>query len=83
MSPWGGRLQAFEATHVDVPQRSCAALASQAIGVTNLIFPFAGWWLIDRLGRRTLLFTGSFRLNRIAWVDGISGLEFLMVVTAK
>ena len=30
------------------------------IGVTNLIFTFVGLWLIDRLGRRTLLFIGSF-----------------------
>ena len=31
-----------------------------AIGVTNLIFTFVGLWLIDRLGRRTLLYIGSF-----------------------
>ena len=30
------------------------------IGVTNLIFTFVGLWLIDRLGRRTLLYIGSF-----------------------
>jgi sugar porter (SP) family MFS transporter len=33
--------------------------ASIGIGVTNLIFTFAGLWLIDRLGRRTLLYIGS------------------------
>jgi sugar porter (SP) family MFS transporter len=30
------------------------------IGITNLIFTFVGLWLIDRLGRRTLLTIGSF-----------------------
>ena len=37
-----------------------ALLQSIGIGVTNLIFTFAGLWLIDRLGRRTLLLIGSF-----------------------
>lgn len=36
-----------------------ALLQSVGIGVTNLIFTFAGLWLIDRLGRRTLLYIGS------------------------
>jgi sugar porter (SP) family MFS transporter len=37
-----------------------ALLQSVGIGVTNLIFTFTGLWLIDRLGRRTLLYIGSF-----------------------
>ena len=37
-----------------------ALLQSIGIGVTNLIFTFVGLWLIDRLGRRTLLQIGSF-----------------------
>lgn len=37
-----------------------ALLQSIGIGVTNLIFTCAGVWLIDRLGRRTLLYIGSF-----------------------
>ena len=37
-----------------------ALLKSVGIGITNLIFTFVGLWLIDRLGRRTLLFIGSF-----------------------
>lgn len=37
-----------------------ALLQSIGIGVTNLIFTFVGLWLIDRLGRRALLFIGSF-----------------------
>jgi sugar porter (SP) family MFS transporter len=36
-----------------------ALLQSVGIGVTNLIFTFIGLWLIDRLGRRTLLYIGS------------------------
>jgi sugar porter (SP) family MFS transporter len=36
-----------------------ALLNSVGIGVTNLIFTFVGLWLIDRLGRRTLLIIGS------------------------
>ena len=37
-----------------------ALLQSVGIGVTNLVFTFVGLWLIDRLGRRTLLLIGSF-----------------------
>lgn len=37
-----------------------ALLQSIGIGITNLIFTFVGLWLIDRLGRRKLLFIGSF-----------------------
>ena len=48
-----------------------AMLQSVGIGVTNLIFTFVGLWLIDRLGRRTLLFIGSFgyivSLGLVAW----------------
>jgi MFS transporter, SP family, arabinose:H+ symporter len=48
-----------------------ALLKSIGIGVTNLVFTFVGLWLIDRLGRRTLLFIGSFgyimSLGLVAW----------------
>ncbi|QDV69263.1 D-xylose-proton symporter [Rosistilla carotiformis] len=37
-----------------------ALLQSVGIGITNLIFTYLGLWLIDRLGRRTLMFIGSF-----------------------
>jgi SP family arabinose:H+ symporter-like MFS transporter len=37
-----------------------ALLQSVGVGVTNLLFTFVGLWLIDRLGRRALLFIGSF-----------------------
>ncbi|MHA3773997.1 sugar porter family MFS transporter [Verrucomicrobiota bacterium sgz303538] len=48
-----------------------ALLQSVGIGITNLIFTFVGLWLIDRLGRRTLLMIGSFgyiaSLGLCAW----------------
>jgi sugar porter (SP) family MFS transporter len=48
-----------------------ALLQSVGIGVTNLVFTFVGLWLIDRLGRRTLLFIGSYgyilSLGLVAW----------------
>jgi SP family arabinose:H+ symporter-like MFS transporter len=48
-----------------------AMLQSVGIGVTNLIFTFVGLSLIDRLGRRTLLYIGSFgyiaSLGLTAW----------------
>jgi sugar porter (SP) family MFS transporter len=51
--------------------QKAALLQSVGIGVTNLIFTFVGLWLIDRLGRRTLLFIGSFgyilSLGLVAW----------------
>jgi SP family arabinose:H+ symporter-like MFS transporter len=48
-----------------------ALLQSVGIGVTNLAFTFVGLWLIDRLGRRTLLYAGSLgyiiSLGLTAW----------------
>jgi sugar porter (SP) family MFS transporter len=48
-----------------------ALLQSIGIGITNLVFTFVGLWLIDRLGRRTLLYIGSFgyiaSLGLVAW----------------
>ncbi|VGO22671.1 sugar porter family MFS transporter [Pontiella sulfatireligans] len=58
----------FEMTGLE---ESAALLQSIGIGVTNLIFTFVGLWLIDRLGRRTLLYIGSFgyiaSLGLCAW----------------
>jgi SP family arabinose:H+ symporter-like MFS transporter len=58
----------FEMTGLEA---KAALLQSVGIGVTNLIFTFVGLWLIDRLGRRTLLFIGSFgyilSLGLVAW----------------
>ena len=46
-------------------------VTSDGSGVTNLIFTFVGLWLIDRLGRRTLLYIGSIgyiaSLGLCAW----------------
>jgi len=36
-----------------------ALAASASLGITNLIFTFIGLWLIDKLGRRSLLYIGS------------------------
>mgnify|MGYP000678181484 CR=1 FL=1 len=48
-----------------------ALLQSIGIGLTNLVFTFVGLYLIDRLGRRTLLYIGSFgyiiSLGLCAW----------------
>ena len=48
-----------------------ALLQSVGIGITNLVFTFVGLWLIDRLGRRTLLYAGSLgyivSLGLVAW----------------
>ncbi|HYM78082.1 MAG TPA: sugar porter family MFS transporter [Candidatus Dormibacteraeota bacterium] len=41
-------------------EAKAALLQSVGIGITNFIFTFVGLWLIDRLGRRTLLYIGSF-----------------------
>jgi MFS transporter, SP family, arabinose:H+ symporter len=46
----------FELTGLE---EKAALLQSVGIGVTNLLFTFVGLWLIDRLGRRTLLYIGS------------------------
>ena len=35
-------------------------LSSISLGLMNLIFTFVGLWLIDRIGRKTLLIIGSF-----------------------
>jgi sugar porter (SP) family MFS transporter len=51
--------------------QEAALLQSVGIGITNLIFTFVGLWLIDRLGRRTLLYIGSLgyiaSLGLTAW----------------
>ena len=48
-----------------------ALLQSVGIGITNLIFTFTGLWLIDRLGRKTLLTIGAYgyiaSLGTCAW----------------
>lgn len=45
---------------LDLAGISNTLAASVSLGVTNLIFTFVGLWLIDKLGRRFLLYIGSF-----------------------
>jgi sugar porter (SP) family MFS transporter len=40
--------------------KEAAFLSSAGIGIINFLFTVLGWYLIDRLGRRTLLYIGSF-----------------------
>jgi len=60
-----------------------ALLQSIGIGVTNLVFTFVGLWLIDRLGRRTLLYIGSFgyitSLGLVAWAFFTSHLSIVPI----
>jgi sugar porter (SP) family MFS transporter len=48
-----------------------ALLQSVGVGLTNFVFTFIGLWLIDRAGRKFLLYIGSFgyiiSLGLIAW----------------
>jgi sugar porter (SP) family MFS transporter len=48
-----------------------ALLQSVGIGITNLVFTFVGLYLVDRMGRRTLLYIGSvgyiLSLGLCAW----------------
>ena len=57
-----------------------ALLQSIGIGITNLVFTFVGLWLIDRVGRRTLLIVGSIgyilSLGLCSWAfaNGVSSI---------
>ncbi|MFI5134778.1 MAG: sugar porter family MFS transporter [Chitinophagales bacterium] len=39
--------------------KSSALLSTVGIGVVNLVVTVAGWWLIDRVGRKVLMYIGS------------------------
>lgn len=58
----------FEMAHIE---KSSAFLSTVGIGVVNLFFTMLGWSLIDKFGRRTLMFIGSLgyiiSLSLIAW----------------
>lgn len=41
-------------------EQDAAFLQSVGIGIVNLVFTLVGLWLIDRAGRKTLLYWGSF-----------------------
>lgn len=47
----------FEMTGME---QEASMLQSVGIGLVNLIFTFIGLWLIDRVGRKTLLYFGAF-----------------------
>ena len=60
-----------------------ALLQSIGIGVTNLVFTFVGLWLIDRVGRRTLLVIGSLgyiaSLGLCAWAFATEHFAFVPI----
>lgn len=39
--------------------KDSALLSTAGIGVVNMIFTIIGWWLIDRYGRKVLMYIGS------------------------
>jgi MFS family permease len=60
--------------------QQAAMMQSVGIGVINLLFTFVGLYLIDRLGRRTLLYIGSVgyiaSLGLCAWVFFVYAPQF-------
>jgi MFS transporter, SP family, arabinose:H+ symporter len=65
--------------------KSSALLSSVGIGLTNLIFTMLGVTLIDKLGRRTLMFIGSFGyiislslIARAFYADQFDGMTFFV-----
>ena len=65
---------------LDLAGISDTLAASISLGVTNLIFTFVGLWLIDKLGRRMLLYIGSF--GYIVSL-GICAIAFLSITEFK
>jgi SP family arabinose:H+ symporter-like MFS transporter len=69
--------------------KNSAFFSSAGIGIVNFIFTLIGWYLIDRSGRRTLLFIGSvgyiISLSLMAYSfsgeshDGITWFVFLFI----
>lgn len=64
-------------------EKSAALLQSVGIGATNLVFTYVGLWLIDRVGRRTLLYIGSFgyiaSLGICAWAFHVESYRIVPV----
>ena len=65
--------------------KSSALLSSVGIGLTNLLFTMLGVALIDKLGRRTLMFIGSFGyiislslIARAFYVEQFNGMTFFV-----
>ena len=67
--------------------KQAALLNSVGIGITNLVFTYVGLWLIDRLGRRTLLTIGSFgyiaSLGLCSWAFSNWTPQFKVAFTAS
>ena len=65
--------------------KSSALLSSVGIGLTNLIFTMLGVALIDKLGRKTLMFIGSFGyiislslIARAFYIEQFDGMTFFI-----
>jgi len=58
--------------------------ASVSLGVVNLLFTLLGMYLIDRLGRRSLMYIGSFgyimSLSAVAWAFFTGAEGFVVVI---
>jgi len=73
----------FELAGLDA---SSALLSSAGIGVTNLVFTMLGLYLIDNIGRRTLMLIGSIgyivSLSVVAWAfySGVGGVLVVFFV---
>lgn len=65
---------------LDLAGISNTLAAAIGLGVTNLIFTFVGLWLIDKLGRRMLLYIGS--VGYILSL-GICAIAFLSITEFK
>jgi len=63
--------------------RNAALLQSVGIGTTNLIFTYVGLYLIDKLGRRALLYIGSFgyiaSLGICAWAFHVESFKIVPI----
>lgn len=55
-------------------QADAAFIQSIGIGLINLVFTMMGLWLIDRLGRRTLLYIGS-----VGYIVSLGTIAFLFI----
>jgi len=68
----------FQWTGLD---KHAALLQSVGIGATNLVFTYLGLWLIDKLGRRSLLYIGSFgyiaSLGLCAWAFSVESYKIV------
>jgi len=63
--------------------KQAALLQSVGIGITLMVFTMMGLWLIDTVGRRTLLYIGSygyiFSLGLVAWAFSTEHLSIIPI----